>query len=342
MTSIVIGGSFGSGVASTLITSASKTDFDLARREAAREKMQTAQTFQLTNQMLFPRQATQQWIDEIEQRIVERQVQATNAIADALKAKRSKTENYRQAYGGRRAEWSTTNVPKTWDTNEMSTMLLRGHEVPASMYGYLAHENNTCLPENGTADEIKDGILAVLEESAASVSRRVTHCLGMYDINVLTFEVDLLDQRMTIHCLTAKPVMQVNTIMGNHKVRTSMPPRARVCVTTFVEENRRTDGHLKADKPAKQEVVRDFFYEDGTIVRDEPQHWSAGMKHEPGDIIRIGTIAHRVEDTKRAINWEGIAFDGDPIAGRDDFGRIQNGTPFQPGERASWHSARNR
>jgi hypothetical protein len=128
VTSIVIGGSFGSGVASTLITSASKTDFDLARREAAREKTQTPQTFQLTNQMLFPRQATQQWIDEIEQRIVERQVQATNAVASAFMAR-----------GNRRGtEWSTTNRPKTWNTNEMSTMLLRGQEVPAWIYGFIS------------------------------------------------------------------------------------------------------------------------------------------------------------------------------------------------------------
>jgi hypothetical protein len=45
--------------------------------------------------------------------------------------------------------------------------------------------------------------------------------------------------------------------------------------------------------------VREFYYEDGTIVRAEPQHWSAGSTYEPGDILRIGSIAMRVEATEK-------------------------------------------
>jgi hypothetical protein len=229
-------------------------------------------------------------------------------------------------------------VNNSWDIF-MSTIVLKGQEVPDWLYGFISHQNNTCLPEEGTADEIKEAIYAVMEESAAGVIRRVNQMLDSYSIKILTVEVDLLGEHITLHCTTDKPVMQINTIMGNAKVRNAMPPRARVCVNTHVEQGRRTDDYLK-HRPEKQEISREFFYENGTIVRDEPQHWSAGMKHEPGDILRIGSIAMRVEEDRRS--WANVAFDGDPVAGRNEHRRVQVGTPFQPGERAYWNAARNR
>jgi hypothetical protein len=241
-------------------------------------------------------------------------------------------------------EWSTSNIGSVYVDESpdsfMSTIVLKGQEVPDWLYGFISHQNNTCLPENGTADECKEGILAVMEESAASVVRRVSQCLDSYSIKIITVEVDLLGEHMVLHAITDKPVMQVNTIMGNKVVRGVMPPRAKVCVNTHVEHDRRTDDYLK-NKPALQEISRDFYYEDGTIVRAEPQHWSAGSTYEPGDILRIGSVAIRVEDELNN-PWADVAFDGDPIAGRDDPGRSKNGTPFRPGERAYWNARRNR
>lgn len=227
----------------------------------------------------------------------------------------------------------------SWD-QYMSTIVLRGQEVPDWIYGYISHTNNACLPENGTADECKDGILAVMEESAASVVRKAAQALSQYDIKIITVEVDLLGEHIVIHAVTEKPVMQINGIMGNKVVRQAMPSRAKVCVNTHVEQSRRTDDYLKV-RPEKQEISREFYYEDGTIVRAEPEHWSAGSTYEPGDIIKIGSVKIRVED-ERNNPWQDIAFDGDPIAGRDDPRRVQAGTPFQPGERAYWNARRNR
>jgi hypothetical protein len=294
------------------------------------------------------RSETRQWIDFLEDRIMQRH-QAL--IVPLLRQRRNRRDHAvditeTDVFPTRRetdAAWQKHSgsvwVQDSWDVH-MSTIVLKGVEVPDWLYGFIAHENNTCLPENGTADECKEAILAVMEESAASVIRRVNQCLESYDIKLITVEVDLLGQHITLHCITDKPVMQVNTIMGNRVVRKAMPPRARVCVNTFVEPNRRTDDYLK-NRPERQEISREFFYEDGTIVRDEPQHWSAGMKHEPGDILRIGSVALRIEEQGNN-QWADIAFDGDPIAGRDDRRRVQDGTPFQPGERAYWNAARNR
>ncbi len=230
-------------------------------------------------------------------------------------------------------------VDDSWD-QYMSTIVLRGQEVPDWIYGYISHTNLSCLPENGTADECKEGILRVMEESAASVVRKVAAALEKYDIKIITVEVDLLGEHIVIHAWTSKPVMQVNGIMGNKVIRQAVPSRAKICVNTHVEQSRRTDDYLK-NKPERQEISREFYYEGGTIVRAEPEHWSAGQVYEPGDIIRIGSIAARVEENKNS-PWHDIAFDGDPIAGRDDPRRVQAGTPFQPGERAYWNARRNR
>lgn len=242
------------------------------------------------------------------------------------------------------AEWSTSNRGSVWVDESMdtymSTIVLKGQEVPDWIYGFISHHNTTCLPENGTADECKEAILAVMEQSAASVVRRVAQVLDCYSIKIITVEVDLMGEHIVLHTITDKPVMQVNGIMGNKVVRKAMPPRSKVYVNTHVEQSRRTDDYLKT-KPAKQEISREFYYEDGTIVRAEPQHWSAGSTYEPGDILRIGSIAMRVEG-ERNNPWADVAFDGDPIAGRDDPRRPKNGTPFCPGERASWNAARNR
>lgn len=253
---------------------------------------------------------TQQWIDELLERVFKRK--AGNFLDPGC-------------------DWST----------QMSTFLVDKIEVPDFAFGMISHQNNACLPENGTADEIKDGIYAVMEESAGHIVRRVQAALTRYDITVLTSEVDLLGEHLTIHCLSDKPVMQINTIMSNKVMRAVMPSRARICVNTHVEENRRTDDYLK-HKPARQEISREFFYENGSLVRDEPMHWSAGTNHEPGDILRIGSIAHRIEGERDDLRNRRIAYDGDPVAGRDDRRRFQAGTPFQPGERAYWNIARNR
>jgi hypothetical protein len=242
-----------------------------------------------------------------------------------------------------KADWVATNGCVYVDESPeqyMSTIVLKGQEVPDWIYGFISHENTTCLPENGTADECKEGILAVFEESAASVVRRVSQVLDSYDIKVMTVEVDLLGEHIVLHTWTTKPVMQVNGIMGNKVVRKAMPSRAKVCVNTHVEQTRRTDDYLK-HRPDQQEISREFYYEGGTIVRAEPEHWSAGSTYEPGDIIRIGSLTHRVEGEFNN-PWRDAAFDGDPIAGRDDPGRVQAGTPFSPGERAYWNARRHR
>jgi hypothetical protein len=230
-------------------------------------------------------------------------------------------------------------IDESWDRH-MCTITLKEKEVPDWLYGFISHQNNAHLPENGTADECKDGIIAVMEESAAAVIRRVSACLTNYAINVVTAEADLLTEHITLHCVSDKAVMQVNTIMGNKTVRSAMPPRAMISVSTRVEENRRTDDYLRV-RPDQQRITRKFFYENGRIVRDEPLHWSAGMQNEPGDILRIGSIVHRIGSAQDR-SWQYVAHDGDPVAGRDDKRRLQVGTPFQPGERAYWNIARNR
>jgi uncharacterized protein YajQ (UPF0234 family) len=287
----------------------------------------------------------QRWIDDLEDRILQRQ---DALVAPLLKSHHRKTNvgditetdifpTSKQTDPAWPKHSGSVWVEDSWDIF-MSTITLKGQEVPDWLYGFISHQNNTCLPEGGTADEIKDAILAVMEESAAGAVRRVSQCLDHYDIKIITCEIDLLAERITIHCSTDRPVMAINQIMCNKVVRTAMPPRARVCVNCHVEEGRRTDDYLK-NRPERQEISREFFYEDGTIVRDEPQHWSAGMRHATGDIIRIGSIVERVE---RGGVWSNVAFDGDPIAGRNDRRRVQAGTPFQPGERAYWNIARNR
>jgi hypothetical protein len=292
---------------------------------------------------------SRRWIEGQEQRILQRWAEIKQRLHNPKHGRSPSAVTYNdvfpvnqqtnplvQAYGGR---WHS--IKMSWSTDEhMSTILLNGQEVPAWLYGYLSHENKTCLPENGTADEIKDGIFAVLEESSAAVIQRVAMCLLDYEIKIVTSEVDLLGEHITIHCMTNRPVMEVNTIMGNRVVRKVMPSRAKVCVNTHVEQSRRTDDYL-SDPPAKQEVLREFFYENGTIVRAEPQHWSAGSVYEPGDILRIGSVAMRVEGERNS-PWANLAHDGDPVAGRDDPRRFKNGTPFQPGERAYWNAGRNR
>jgi hypothetical protein len=289
------------------------------------------------------------WVEELEERIFERHQTLVMPLMMKRKygsqhmAHSIKESDVFVPSAKLREEWSTSNFVKAYgDSREdfMSTIVLKGHEVPDWLYGFISHQNNTCLPENGTADECKEGILAVMEESAAAVVRRVSKCLDSYDIKLITVEVDLLGEHMVLHTVTTRPVMEVNGIMGNKVVRKIMPPRAKVCVNTHVEQSRRTDDYLK-NKPAMQEISREFYYEDGTIVRAEPQHWSAGSTYEPGDILRIGSVAIRVEDELNN-PWQGVAHDGDPIAGRDDPGRTKMGTPFQPGERAHWNARRNR
>jgi hypothetical protein len=286
------------------------------------------------------------WVKELEGRILERHRTLVEPVLKRRTSKHLSSHLVHEAdvFDTQQVEWSTTNRGSVWVDESletcMSTIVLNGQEVPDWIYGFISHQNNTCLPENGTADECKDAIFAVMEQSAAAVVRRVAWCLNYYSIKIITVEVDLLGEHIVIHTMTEKPVEQVNMIMGNKVVRKVMPPRAKVIVNTHAEETRRTDDFFKR-KPAKQEISREFYYEDGKIVRAEPQHWSVGSTYEPGDILRIGSVAMRVE--REGHNpWADIAHDGDPIAGRDDPRRPKNGTPFCPGERAYWNAARNR
>jgi hypothetical protein len=86
-------------------------------------------------------------------------------------------------------DWSTHSgsvwVDESWD-QFMSTIVVNGQEVPDWLYGFISHQNNTCLPENGTADECKDAIFAVMEQSAAGVVRRVAQVLDYYSIKIIT------------------------------------------------------------------------------------------------------------------------------------------------------------
>lgn len=293
-----------------------------------------------------PLSETQRWISETEERIMERYEQVVRPLLDPKKRSAHDVgyddafpinkEMDERLWQNRGAIW----VADTWDCFQ-TTVLLNGVEVPDWLYGYLSVDNDTCLPEGGSNEEVKDGIFAVLEDSAQATLRKAAQVLDGYGIKVMTSEVDLVDKRLSIHCHTDRPVMQVNGIMGNKNIRQALPPRTRICVNTFVEPHRRTDSYLEADKrPTHQVVTREFYYENGTLVRSEPQHWSAGMKYEPGDIINIGSIAFRVEEERSRDQIGREEFN----PGRDiaELRRVQRGTAFQPGERANWHRTRHR
>lgn len=241
-------------------------------------------------------------------------------------------------------DWVVTNQGQEWPplTENMTTFQVRGATVPDWLYGYLNVDNNVCLPTEGTADDFKDGILAVIEDSVVVYVRTLAVAFREYEIEVETCKAELVDRKLKILCTTKRPVMQVNHIMCNRKVRALMKGDIQVTIATFVEEHRRSDGYKPAsERPLKQVVQRTFVFKDGLLVNQSPEEWSAGMEYNDGDAITIGGIRW-VHGDRRPDNWVNFAAREHTESVRDDRRRTQIGTPFQPGERASWRRPRDR
>jgi hypothetical protein len=206
-----------------------------------------------------------------------------------------------------------------------------GVKVPDWTLGYVSFENRASLPEDGTIDEIKAAIVAVISDCVAMRAREIRDLLAHYNIETVEFSADFLNGNLTVSCWTQRSVMSVNGVMTNQRVRKGMTGRVTVKIDTYVESHRRTDDYLGAAKPPKQTVTRTFVYENKVLIRNEPEHWSAGSTYGNGDIVSVGSLRWRVGDDPL-----------DSVPGFTVKRRPEARTDLSPGERAYAQAARNR
>src|SRR6185295_15764617 len=139
-----------------------------------------------------------------------------------------------------KGSWSTSNMPNPGTLHVGGTQFQIGQSlVDSAYYGYVAVNPVASLPDDGSEDEIKDGIFGILEDCLVARARALRDCLRGYHIECTHFEADFLMATLKVTAVTTRPVMQVNTVMSNKTVRSAMQGKVVVEVHTQVEEDRR-------------------------------------------------------------------------------------------------------
>ncbi len=243
------------------------------------------------------------------------------------------------AVGQKKPDWADSNVgmiemnyPRHGHWLGEQTVFRVGTErVPDWMLGFTSFDQSTCLPDDGTIDDIKTAILQCLADSVMLKARGISALFARYNIETVEFIADFLTGELSVYCHTQRGVMSVNGIMSNHRVRKAMTGKVTVHVEALVENERRTDTYLGRKQPKYQPVVRMFIYRDKVLVHNEPDHWSAGTKYERGDNLNIG-----------GMQWVVGVESADPGRGWDDRRRFKDCAALSARERAYSQAARNR
>lgn len=201
-----------------------------------------------------------------------------------------------------KADWMSHMIELTYPKDahlcgNPVTFTVGGVKVPDWMHGFATVRPVTPLPEDGSADDIKQALMGCMADCVAVQARAIRDLLESYNIEVVEVQADFVGGLLTFHCWTTRGVMGTNDVMSNRKVRKAMTGNTRVLVKTFVESNRRTDSYLsEKDRPKKQEVTRTFVYQDGRLIHNEPETWSAGTVYGNGDIVAVSGLRWVVEN----------------------------------------------
>lgn len=140
------------------------------------------------------------------------------------------------------------------------------------------------LSESDDPDEIKESIVAVLEDELRRTAGRVSAVLEGYGIRVQPMEtqIDVVNQILVLVAKSDRPYNQVNGIMSNMKVRKTIRGHVRIRVNISKEAMRLVD-----DGRELEHVYREFVYENDMLMSSEPSHWSKGMNYNTGDLVSV-------------------------------------------------------
>lgn len=241
----------------------------------------------------------------------------------------------------RKPDWADSNVgvveleyPRQAHLRGEQTVFRVGSErVPDWLLGFTSFEPKSCLPEDGTIDEIKCSVVACLDDCVVTKARSIQTLFDHYSILVTEFAADFATGELSVYCHTNRCVMSVNGIMTNHRVRKAMTGKITVHVETSYERRLMSDyvHSIDRNKPRRQAITRTFVYRDRVLVHDAPQNWSEGTTYANGDTVDIGVA-----------RWSGIdelAYSG---SGGDDRRRFKERAALGVRERAYAKAARNR
>jgi hypothetical protein len=214
---------------------------------------------------------------------------------------------------------------------EQTVFRVGTERVPDWLLGFTTFDQRASLPDDGTIDDIKAGVLACLGDCVVLKARAMRDMFERYDMETTEFVADFLTGELTVYCTTQRSCISVNGVMSNHRVRKMMVGKVTAHVSTYIERGRRTDGHLGDKQPKYQEITRTFIYRDQVLVHNEPQNWSAGTTYANGDCIKIGSM-----------HWSCVNEFADSSGGGDDARRFKERAALGVRERAYAQAARNR
>lgn len=186
------------------------------------------------------------------------------------------------------------NYPRGTYMGDPIPFRIGNQRIPDWVLGYISFEQRTCLPEEGTPDDFKQGVLQMLGDNVVAHVREIRDLFLRYNIEVNEASADFVTGEIRLACSTQRSVQSVNGVLTNHRVRKVMTGRVVVEVDTYVEPHNRTDDYLGASAPPKQIVLKTYVYQDKKLLLNEPACWTAGTKYGDGDLISVGTLRWRV------------------------------------------------